>query len=162
MDPDSTTIRDVGVPGLTLHEANVLHEPQTRPAKCFQGSRDCSIIVVAEESGTFWPVLGNFTKLGAESHRSQRRGLEHPTLATVWLGANDVLKYMGSGGRFVGGDRTAGQAESDLRSTISVLQHAGAKVVVANLPDILETGYFQLAINPQTNAECKIEPTRTA
>ena len=74
----------------------------------------------------------------------------HPTLATVWLGANDVLKYMGSGGRFVGGDRNAGQAESDLRATISTLQHAGARVVVANLPNILETGYFQRVTNPKS------------
>ena len=82
-------------------------------------------------------MLRNFTKLDGHLTEVNAAASLHPTLATVWLGANDVLKYMGSGGRFVGGDRTAGQVESDLRATISTLQHAGARVVVANLPNIL-------------------------
>ncbi len=106
MDPESRNIRDVGVPGLTLHEANVLHQPQTDTCNELPGIPGLLSTVVADESGTFWPVLGNFagmhdlTDVNAAASR-------HPTLATVWLGANDVLKYMGSGGRFVGGDRTA-------------------------------------------------------
>ena len=53
----------------------------------------------------------------------------------LWLGANDVLKYMGSGGRFHGGDGP-GQAAPDERQAIDTLKSAGAKVVVANLPNI--------------------------
>ena len=90
-------------------------------------------MVVADEAGTFWPVLGNYAKMHdlTDVNAAANR---YPTLATVWLGANDVLKYMGSGGRFVGGDRGAAQAEGNLRQSIGTLQHAGAKVVVANLP----------------------------
>lgn len=150
MDPDSTEIRDVGIPGLTLHEANVLHAPQTDTCKFIPGVPGLLSMVVSDESGTFWPVLGNFTKLGPNLTDVNAAASRHPTLATVWLGANDVLKYMGSGGRFVGGDRNAAQAEEDLRATISTLEHAGAHVVVANLPNILEVGYFQRVTNPKS------------
>jgi hypothetical protein len=156
MDPTSTNIRDVGIPGLTLHEANVLHEPQSSTCKQLPGIPGLLNLVIADESETFWPVLGNFTKLGPNLTDVNAAASRRPTLATVWLGANDVLKYMGSGGRFVGGDHNAAQAESDLRSTFATLQHAGAKVVVANLPNILETGYFQLVKNPPHNSDCKI------
>lgn len=156
MDPDSTEIRDVGIPGLTLHEANVLHQPQTDTCKPIAGIPGLLSMVVADESATFWPVLGNFTKLGPNLTDVNAAASRHPTLATVWLGANDVLKYMGSGGRFVGGDRNAAQAESDLRATFSTLQHAGARVVAANLPNILETGYFQRVSNPKRFKDCAL------
>lgn len=150
MNPNATTIRDVGVPGLTLHEANWIHQPQTDTCSPLPGIPGLLSDVVSEESGTYWPVLRNFTNLDGHLTEVNAAASVHPTLATVWLGANDVLKYMGSGGRFVGGDRSAAQAESDLRATISTLQRAGAKVVMANLPNILETGYFQnVSVTPQ-------------
>lgn len=157
MDPDSTEIRNVGIPGLTLHEANVLHEPQTDTCKFIPGVPGLLSMVVSDESATFWPVLGNFTKLGPNLTDVNAAASRHPTLATVWLGANDVLKYMGSGGRFVGGDRNAAQAESDLRATFSTLEHAGARIVVANLPNILEVGYFQRVTNPKSFKDCALK-----
>jgi len=156
MNPDSRSIRNLGVPGLTLHEANVLHAPQSSTCKELPGIPGLLNMVIAEESGTFWPVLLNFTNLKDNLTDVNAAASLHPTLATVWLGANDVLKYMGSGGRFVGGDRNASQAESDLRATISTLEHAGARVVVANLPNILETGYFQRINAPNPKSNCKI------
>ncbi len=156
MNPNSTTIRNVGIPGLTLHEANTIHQPQTNTCSKLPGIPGLLSDVVNEESGTYWPVLRNFTNLGPHLTEVNAAASRHPTLATVWLGANDVLKYMGSGGRFVGGDRNPGQVESDLRATISTLQHAGARVVLANLPNILETGYFQ-RVGPVKGAQaCKI------
>jgi lysophospholipase L1-like esterase len=157
MNPTSAHIRNVGIPGITLHEANVIHQPQTDTCSPLPGIPGLLSDVVNEESGTFWPVLRDFTKLDGHLTEVNAAASIHPTLATVWLGANDVLKYMGSGGRFVGGDRTTGQVENDLRSTISTLQHSGAKVVMANLPDILETGFFQrVTIPPHPDRECKI------
>jgi lysophospholipase L1-like esterase len=155
MDPTSRNIRDFGVPGITLHEANVLHQPQTDTCSPLPGIPGLLSDIVSEESGTFWPVLRSFTKLGGNLTEVNAAASLHPTLATVWLGANDVLKYMGSGGRFVGGDRTPGQAETDLRATVATLQRAGARVVVANLPNILETGYFQRVTTPKDAADCK-------
>ena len=147
MDPNDSKIRDVGVPGLTLHEANTLHQPQTSTCKSIPGIPGLLNQVIAEESGTYWPVMYNFRNLPRLTPVNAAASV-HPTLATVWLGANDVLKYMGSGGRFVGGDRNAAQAQDDLRQTISTLKSSGARIVVANLPNILETGYFQRAKVP--------------
>ncbi len=154
VNPTSTTIRDLGIPGITLHEANVIHQPPTDTCSPLPGIPGLLSDAVSEESGTFWPVLRNFTNLDGHLTEVNAAASVHPTLATVWLGANDVLKYMGSGGRFVGGDRNAGQAEADLRATVSTLQRARAHVVMANLPNILETGYFQRVSikNPDTKA----------
>ena len=118
MDPTSTNIRDVGVPGMTLHEANVLHAPQSDTCQQLPGIEGLLNLVVADEAESFWPVLGNFTHLGGNLTDVNAAASQHPTLATVWLGANDVLKYMGSGGRFHGGDDSAGQAESDVRAAV--------------------------------------------
>lgn len=155
MDATSSNIRNLGIPGLTLHEANVLHQPQSTTCNPIAGIPGLLNLVVADESATFWPVLGNYAKM-RDLTDVNAAASTHPTLATVWLGANDVLKYMGSGGRFVGGDRTPGQAESDVRASISTLQHAGAKVVVANLPNILEVGYFQRVTIPTRKYECRL------
>jgi lysophospholipase L1-like esterase len=159
MNPNSTTIRDFGVPGLTLHEANWIHQPQTDTCSPLPGIPGLLSDVVTEESGTYWPVLRNFASFGGHLTEVNAAASVHPKLATVWLGANDVLKYMGSGGRFVGGDRSVAQVEGDLRATISTLKRAGAKVVLANLPNILETGYFQNASMTPANLQgraCKI------
>ncbi len=48
------------------------------------------------------------------------------------------------------------QAEGDLRATIGTLQHAGARVVVANLPNIIETGYFQRVTIPKKMSDCRV------
>ena len=155
-NPNASTIRNFGIPGLTLHEAITIHQPQTDTCSPLPGIPGLLSDVVNEESGTFWPVLRNFT--GVDRLTEVRAAASvHPTLATVWLGANDVLKYMGSGGRFVGGDRNASQAESDLRTTISTLKSAGAKVVLANLPAILETGYFQNVTMPAHHRQCRVQ-----
>ena len=95
MNPDSTSIRDVGVPGLTLHEANTIHQPQTDTCSPLPGIPGLLSDVVNEESGTFWPVLRNFTKLDGHLTEVNAAASLHPTLATVWLGANDVLKVYG-------------------------------------------------------------------
>lgn len=156
LDPTATGVRDVGIPGLTLHEANVLHAPQTSTCSPLPGIPGLLSDVVNEESGTFWPVLRNFTKLGGHLTEVNAAASLHPTLATVWLGANDVLKYMGSGGRFVGGDRNAAQAEDDLRTTVGTLQHAGAHILMLNLPSIVETGFFQRVSKPKDQHDCKV------
>lgn len=158
LNPNATTIRNFGIPGLTQHEANTIHQPQTDTCSPLPGIPGLLSDVVNEESGTFWPVLRNFTRLGGHLTDVNAAASVRPTLATVWLGANDVLKYMGSGGRFVGGNRTVGQVESDLRTTISTLQHAGARVVVANLPNIVETGYLQRVTVPaHSHTQCRIQ-----
>jgi lysophospholipase L1-like esterase len=155
MNPTSTTIRDVAVPGITLHEANTLTQPQSNTCKPLPGIRGLLAIVVDDESSTYWPVLRNFANMGSQLTMVNAAAKLKPTLAIVWLGANDVLKYMGSGGLFHGGDKNAGQAAADERQAIGTLTHAGAHVVAANLPNVLETAYFQrVTIVPQFSNIC--------
>jgi lysophospholipase L1-like esterase len=157
MNPNASTIRNFGIPGLTQHEAITIHQPQTDTCSPLPGIPGLLSDVVNEESGTFWPVLRNFSNMIHLTDVNAAASV-HPTLATVWLGANDVLKYMGSGGRFVGGNRNASQSEGDIRKAISTLRNAGAKVVVANLPAILETGYFQrVTIPTRPHQQCKVQ-----
>jgi lysophospholipase L1-like esterase len=155
MNPTSMTIRDVAVPGITLHEANTLTQPQSNTCKPLSGIRGLLQMVVDDESSTFWPVLRNFANMGPKLSEVSAAASLKPTLALVWLGANDVLKYMGSGGLFHGGDANAGQAAADERQAINTLKHAGARVVAANLPNVLETAYFQrVTITPQFSNIC--------
>ena len=41
MNPTSSNIRNFGVPGITLHEARVLHQPQTSTCRRCPAFRDC-------------------------------------------------------------------------------------------------------------------------
>lgn len=154
MNPNSKTLRDLGVPGITLHEANVLFQPQSSTCESLPGLPGLISAVVGGESSTFWPVLGNFAGMGQNLSMVKAAASLHPTLATVWLGANDVLKFMGSGGRFVGGDNSAAQAAADVRQAVLTLQYAGAKTVVANLPNVVETPYFQRVTIPNNAKVC--------
>jgi len=156
MNSKSTTIRNLGIPGITMHEANTMTQPQTNTCKALPGIPGLLNMVVADESGVYWPVLGNFAHLEPKLTMVNAAASLHPTLATVWLGANDVLKYMGSGGRFHGGDNSAAQAADDLRGTINAMRQAGAKVVAANLPNVLETGYFQRVTIAPNQKACAI------
>ncbi|HKU81426.1 MAG TPA: SGNH/GDSL hydrolase family protein [Candidatus Tumulicola sp.] len=142
MNPVSTVIRNVSVPGITLHEANTLTQPQSMTCKVLPGIQGLLAQVVDGESSTFWPVLGNWSFMGQSLTMVNAAAQIKPTLAIVWLGANDVLKYMGSGGRFVGGDNSVAQVDGDLKMTIQTLRKAGAPSVVANLPNILQSPYF--------------------
>ena len=154
MNPNSSTVRNVGVPGITLHEANTMFEPQTNTCEPIPGIPGLLNLIVAGEASTFWPMLGNFAGMGYNLSMAKAAASRKPTLATVWLGANDVLKYMGSGGRFVGGDRTVGQVVNDLTATIQTEQNAGAKVILFDLPNVLQTPYFMRVDIPKNPAIC--------
>lgn len=162
MNPASTTIRNVAVPGITLHEANTLSQPQSTTCRQLSGIQGLLAQVVDGESSTFWPVLRNFSNMGSGLTMVNAAASLKPTLATVWLGANDVLKYMGSGGRFHGGDANSAQAASDVSAAVGALEHAGAKVVVADLPNILRTPYFMRVSQPKSyRRDCLNTPVQT-
>jgi lysophospholipase L1-like esterase len=157
MNPTSSLIRNVAVPGITLHEANTLTMPQTDTCEPLPGIPGLLSQIIGGESSTYWPVLGTFARMGQNLTMVNAAASLHPTLATVWLGANDVLKYMGTGGRFVGGDNSAAQTYADLHQTIQTLRASGAKVVVANLPDVVLTPYFMRVSLPASAAACKVQ-----
>ncbi len=139
----STTPLDLGIPGLTMHEALSMIGPIATTCVPLQGNDPTIALqpIVSGESGAFYPVLGNFVStLGTQTTAVNSAIALHSTLTTVWLGANDLLKYTFSGGKAP--VDTPAQMQADLVQIVQKLQNAGSRLVVANLPDILSTPQF--------------------
>jgi lysophospholipase L1-like esterase len=134
----TTTPLDVAVPGQTLREAIVMKAPA---APCDgSGLPPQELLlngIVQAEDVNLYPVLANF---GQGTTQLQAAVRQHPTLALVWLGSNDLLKYAFSDGAFP--PTTQAQFQSDTTKVIQTLQRAGAKVVVSNLVDVLDAATF--------------------
>lgn len=167
-NPNGQTF-DVAIPGQTAHEAlamvNPLTAPPTNPPVCSFASNpndptagDLQTLVF-NESFPFYPVLGGFS--GKIPHLDQVDAAVslHPTLATVWLGANDLLKFTFSGGQTSAqiAIDSPQQMQTDITQTITKLQNAGAKVVAANLPDVLQTAQFFLGGSPPSQQACLLQ-----
>jgi lysophospholipase L1-like esterase len=146
-------IGDLGIPGITMHEAINMTGPLTGPPT----GQNCGYItlpgdptsgglqsLVQGESQLFYPVLGQFQNALGAGHVTQLGAALalKPQLTTVWLGANDVLKFVFSHGQSPITD-TPQQLATDLTTIVTALEKSGSKVVVGNLPDILG--------NPSTN-----------
>lgn len=161
MNPASTTY-DLGIPSLTLHEAIGMYQPTTTtcvelfnpPANVQQAAIDALQSLVGGESENFYPVMEKYSTPGHGVTPLQAAVALQPTLTTVWLGANDLLKYAFSGGAAPGLDLTESQVESDTTQIIQALQHAGSDVIVADLPNIVETPQFAVVPNPAAQAQC--------
>jgi lysophospholipase L1-like esterase len=151
------TTYDLGVPGITAHEANNMTGPFSGPppgpatgpngpycpgypSNALDPTAGGLQSVAQSENSNFYPVLGAFETNGPTTMVNAAASL-HPTLATVWLGANDMLKFIFSGGTAPISDSPS-QMGADIAQTITTLQHAGARVVVANLPTVLSTAQF--------------------
>ncbi len=171
----SGTPMDLGIPGLTIHEEIAMHQPLVPSCASIPGIPAAVQGVVGGESEDFWPVLHGFTNLGSSLTPLSAAVSLKPTLATVWLGANDLLKYAFSAGQWQGDDTSVAQVQSDITTIINQLKASGAKVVVANIPDILVAPQFFTVQDPavltaelaptlqpsvcdiQANAACTIE-----
>jgi lysophospholipase L1-like esterase len=153
----STIPYDLGIPGITAHEALTMIHPETGPPPAPSGGVCPSYVnvpgdptsgglqsLLASESSMFYPVLSNFeaSGLGTNVPVTQLNAAValHPTLTTVWLGANDLLKYQESHGQSP--SDTPAQMQADITHVITTMKAAGSKVVVANLPDILLAPQF--------------------
>jgi lysophospholipase L1-like esterase len=123
---------DLGIPGQMVHEALYQVAPEG----------PCPVLNVApgsifySESTNFYPVMANFPGM---TQVQAARSLK-PTLTTVWLGANDLLKYAFSNGAF--GPTPTSSLQADLQTIVQTMQQAGSQVVIANLPDVLSTPLF--------------------
>lgn len=142
-----TPIADLAIPGATMHEALAQTAPLTGPPT----GQNCGFVtipgdptsgglqsLVEDESKLYFPVLGQFQQTlgtGKVTQLTAAVALK-PTLTTVWLGANDVLKFIFSHGQSPATDSPQ-QLAADLTTIVTTLQKAGSKVVVGNLPDIL-------------------------
>lgn len=144
----TTGIADLGVPGITMHEAVAMTGPYEGPP----GGANCGYTtipgdptsgglqsLVESENQLFLPVLGEFqpaygsnlTMLNVATGMS-------PKLTTVWLGANDLLKYIFSAGTAPASD-TPAQMAADLTKIVKTLTATGSKVLIADLPTLLPT-----------------------
>jgi lysophospholipase L1-like esterase len=143
-------IADLGVPGITMHEAVYMNGPYSGPPT--QTSSGCGYktlpndptsgglqSLVQSENQLFLPVLGQF----APAYGSNLTMLNvatgmQPKLTTVWLGANDLLKYIFSAGTAPTTD-TPQQMATDLTKIVKSLTATGSKVLIADLPTLLPT-----------------------
>lgn len=173
----TATVLDLGVPGITMHEAVSMNQPltgappapvPTPPSATNPSGWACPNYpnvagdptagnlqsLVNGESLTFYPVLGGFQgTLGAANLTELNAAISlKPQLATVWLGANDLLKYTFSAGLSPVSDSPS-QMAADLTQIVASLKATGAKVLVADLPNVLSTPQFF----PQTKfvADCQ-------
>ena len=133
---------DLGVPGITMHEAVAMTGPLTGPPN----APNCGYNVLANdptsgglqslvsgESALFYPVMGAYRNSVSQLTELNVAVALQPKLATVWLGANDVLKFSFSGGNPVASDSPT-QMQADLTQIIKALTAKGTKVLLADLP----------------------------
>lgn len=141
---------DVAVPGQSAHEALYMTAPLTGPAQ----SPACTYptvpgdatsgglqALVNGESTAFYPVLGSYYGHVPKLDQVDVAASLHAKLATVWLGSNDLLKFIFSNEASPITDSPQ-QMQADVTLAIQKLQQSGAKVVVANLPDVLKSAQF--------------------
>ena len=131
LNPNVTPL-DVAVPGQLVHEALYQTAPQ---GSCQSVSAGPGSLFQAETTN-FYPVMANFQGL---TQVAAARALR-PTLTTVWLGHNDLLKYALSNGAF--GPTPAASIQSDLTTIVQTLQQAGSQVAIGNLFDVLTAPLF--------------------
>jgi lysophospholipase L1-like esterase len=146
----TTGIADLGVPGITMHEAVAMTGPYEGPPT--QSTSGCGYptikgdptsgglqSLVESENQTWLPVLGEFQKAyGADTTMLNVAVGMKPKVTTVWLGANDLLKYIFSAGTAPSSD-TPQQMAADLTRIVKSLSATGSKVLVADLPTLLPT-----------------------
>ncbi len=142
------------IPGITIHYPSAIRGPLRGPPP--GAPTNCGYPVnpndptagglqslVAGESELFYPVLGGYQSTFPGNSLTELNvavGLK-PKVATVWLGANDLLKYIFSDGLSPISD-TPTQMGADLTQIVSSLKATGAKVLVADLPNVLTTPQF--------------------
>ncbi len=164
MNPTSVTY-DLGIPSLTLAEAIGMRQPLTTtctelynpPASVAQAEIDGLQTLVSGESENYYPVMEKYSSPGNPVTPLQAAESLHPTLTTVWLGANDLLRYIFSGGTAPGIDTTASQVQSHMTTIIQGLRHGGSDVIVATLPNVVETPQFAIVGNPPSQAYCQVQ-----
>ena len=156
------SISDIAIPGITMHEALTMTlpiSPQCAPLPGVNAQIAGLQSVVNGESGFYYPILGQFQRVTHPSMLNVAVSMR-PTLTTVWLGANDILKFIFSGGQFAAGNLTEASAQTDMTQIITSLQNVGSRVVVADIPMVLETPQFaSVAIPPpaQITQACELQ-----
>ena len=115
---------NLGIPGALLYD--VLNATS---------STNCASALFANKPNQLFDIILR----GHGSQFAQAKAL-HPTFLTLWIGNNDILGYATTGGTsaYTPTDQFAG-LYSQLADSIASL---GAKVVVANIPDVTSIPFF--------------------
>jgi lysophospholipase L1-like esterase len=143
-------LADLGVPGITMHETIYMNGPYEGPPT--QSTSGCGYAtlpndptsgglqsLVEAENLYFLPVLGGYyPAYGSNLTELNVAVGMKPKLTTVWLGANDLLKFIFSAGTAPASD-TPTQMAADLTKIVSSLTATGSKVLIADLPTLLPT-----------------------
>lgn len=151
----TTQNSDLGIPGVTMHEAVAMTGPITGPPTTYNPTTGvCGYNTLANdptsgglqslisgESELFYPVMGTYLNAVPQLTELNVAVALQPKLATVWLGANDVLKFSFSGGNPVASDSPT-QMQADLTQIIKALTAKGTKVLIADLPNVLSAPQF--------------------
>lgn len=167
----ASPLADLGIPGATMHEAVAMNAPitgappgpvnntcpsyVTLPGDSTSGGLQS---LIQDESKLYYPVLGQFSAtLGNNATMLNAAVSLKPKVVTVFLGANDLLKFIFSHGQSPASDSPT-QMATDLQQIITTLQASGAQVVVGDLPDILgNPGTGEIPV-PQFFPANKISP----
>jgi hypothetical protein len=161
MNPTVTTY-DLGIPSLTLAETIGMRQPLTTtcielynpPATTAQAELDGLQSLIGGESELFYPVMERYATPANPTSPLQAAEALHPTLTMVWLGANDLLRFIFSGGTAPGVDTSEAQVQRDMTTIVAGLKHSGSDVIVATIPEVLESPQFIIVGIPASQAQC--------
>ncbi len=122
---------NIAVPGATVHD------------------------LVATRNGGFHDVILRNTNPAQGATQLQQGLSRQPTFATLWIGNNDVLGAATSGIVVDGVTLTpVAQFEADYRTAANAIAASGAKMAIANIPDVTSipfvTTVSRFVPNPQT------------
>jgi lysophospholipase L1-like esterase len=94
--------------------------------------------------------------LGGGTTQLQQALLLHPTFVTLWIGNNDALAAATSGIAIEGVTLTPpAQFDADYNTVVNAITATGAKMAVANIPDVTSIPFVttipRFVFNPKTN-----------
>lgn len=161
MNPTATTY-DLGIPSLTIAEAIGMRQPVATtcvelynpPANTAQAELDGLQSLIGGESELYYPVMEHYSTPSNPQSPLQAAESLNPTITTVWLGANDLIRFTFSGGTAPGVDTTEAAVQKDMTTIIAGLKHAGSDVIVATIPKLLETPQLTIVGIPASQAQC--------
>ena len=127
---------NLGIPGALLYDV-----------VSATNSSDCASALFAQTPNPMFDLILRNSALNLGTQLQQAAALK-PTLITLWIGSNDVLGFATSGG-------ASPTAPTDI-NTFTALYNAvganlaslGAKIVIANIPDVTTIPFFT-TVGPQ-------------
>jgi len=121
-----SSYNNLGVPGAVVYD--VLNATS---------STTCASYLVGGSANQYFDIILR----GKGSQYAQAKGLK-PSFVTLWIGNNDVLGFATSGGTSPSTPTDAGKFQGLYTLLGDSIASMGAKVVVANIPDVTALPYF--------------------